>query len=216
MLEHLVRIGRKLCDRKRSRCCQNFGRLFDMRSKNGDKSPKLNVSKKVNWDVIEGDFLKFLEEFHRDASIVKELNKSFIALILNLDHSFLDHMLSEMSFLKKWRLWVRSCISSPVISILVNGSPTRQFGLKKGLRQRDPLSPFLFNVAVEDLSAVFRKAIDMDMLGGIVFGEATVQVTHLQFADDTIMFIQPNVDYLRNVKRILKCFELASGLHLNF
>ena len=48
----------------------------------------------------------------------------------SVDHNFLD----DMGFGRKWRQWMGYCISSPWISILVNGSPTREFGLEKGLR----------------------------------------------------------------------------------
>ena len=82
----------------------------------------------------------------------------------SLDHSFLDDMMKEMGFEWKWRQWMRSCISSPGISVLVNGSPTREFGMERGLRQGDPLSHFLFNVTVEGLSALFRKAANLDLV----------------------------------------------------
>ncbi|KAK3189600.1 hypothetical protein Dsin_029161 [Dipteronia sinensis] len=103
-----------------------------------------------------------------------------------------------------------------MLSVLVNGSPSRQFGVRRGLLQGDPLSPFLFNVAVEGLSALFRKAEAMDLLKGVYFGEGAVHVSHLQFADDTILFLQPREDYLMHTRHILRCFEVASGLHINF
>ncbi|KAK2651474.1 hypothetical protein Ddye_011330 [Dipteronia dyeriana] len=88
--------------------------------------------------------------------------------------------------------------------------------VKRDLRQGDPLSSFLFNVAVEGLSALLRKVASMDMLKGIFFGDETVHVSHLQFADGTILFLQPKAEYLRNARRIFRCFELASGMSLNF
>ena len=50
------------------------------------------------------------------------------------------------------------------ISVLVNGSPAREFGVEKGLRQGDPLSPFLFNVVVEGLSALLKKTTDLELV----------------------------------------------------
>ena len=66
------------------------------------------------------------------------------------------------------------CISPPKISVLVNGSPIKEFGMEKGLRQGDPLSPFLFNIAVEGLSALFSKAESLDMMRGVSFGRDEV------------------------------------------
>ncbi|KAK2663529.1 hypothetical protein Ddye_002103 [Dipteronia dyeriana] len=77
----------------------------------------------------------------------------------SLDHNFLDNIISDMGFGEKWREWMISCIFTPVFSVLVNESPSRQFRLERGLRQGNPLSPFLFNIPVEGLSALFKKAL---------------------------------------------------------
>ena len=117
---------------------------------------------------------------------------------------------------KKWRSWIQSCISSPKLSVLVNGSPTSQFGIERGLRQGDPLSPFLFNIVTEALSRLFQKASELGLIEGASIGTNSVHVSHLQFADDTILFLKPKLEFLRNARRILRCYELASGLKINF
>ncbi|KAK3199336.1 hypothetical protein Dsin_022751 [Dipteronia sinensis] len=104
------------------------------------------------------------------------------------------------------------CISSPVLSVLVNGSPTEEFGIERGLRQGDQLSPFLFNIVIETLNCLFKKASVMNLVRGAAFGQSEVHVSHLQFADDTMLFMHPNIDLLMNARRILRCFELASSL----
>ncbi|KAK2650145.1 hypothetical protein Ddye_017634 [Dipteronia dyeriana] len=192
---------------------------------------------KANWDVIYEEFLEFLRGFHSDGDIVKELNSTFITLIpkcgrwrkddvggllVKLDfekaYDCVDHdfMMKEMSFRAKWGLWMRSYISTPMLSVLGNGSPTPQFGLERGLRQGDPLSPFLFNIVTKGLSGLFRKAFDLGLMRRATFGDSSVHISHLQFADDTILFLEPKVEYLRNSMRILRCFELAAGLRINF
>ena len=113
----------------------------------------------------------------------------------SIDHVFLDNMLESMGFGSRWRNWMRNCVSSPLLSILVNGCPTPEFGIERGLRQRDPLSPFLFNITIEGLNDLFRKAMDSNMVKGASFGKNDVQVSHLQFADDMILFLQPNMEY---------------------
>ncbi|KAK3204991.1 hypothetical protein Dsin_019037 [Dipteronia sinensis] len=81
-------------------------------------------------------------------------------------HAFLDVTLENMGFGSKWRSWMYHCISSPVLSVLVNGSPTEEFGIERGLRQGDPLSPFLFNIVIEMLNCLFKKASVMNLVRG--------------------------------------------------
>ncbi|KAK3193123.1 hypothetical protein Dsin_024433 [Dipteronia sinensis] len=121
-----------------------------------------------------------------------------------------------MGFGMRWRKWTRDCISSSMLSVLVNGSPTSQFHIERGLRQGDTLSPFLFNLAVEGLNACFSKAHELKLINGVTFGENMVHISHLQFADDTILFLEPKLLGLLNTKMMLRCFELASGLQINF
>ncbi|KAK3231067.1 hypothetical protein Dsin_002948 [Dipteronia sinensis] len=123
---------------------------------------------------------------------------------------------TSFSSYPKWRHWIGCCISTPMVLVLVNGRPTAQFGVQKGLRQGDPLSPFLFNIVVEGLNCLLLKARRLNMIQGMSYGEEGVHITHLQFADDTILFLKPQMDYLLNTKWILRCFETASGLRINF
>ncbi|KAK2634867.1 hypothetical protein Ddye_029659 [Dipteronia dyeriana] len=121
-----------------------------------------------------------------------------------------------MGFGERWRNWMRDCMSSPIISVLVNGSSTPQFHIERGLRQEDPLSPFLFNLAVEGLNVLLSKACEHKLIKGVLFGKNAVHISHLQFADDTIFFLEPKMEVLLNAKRDLRCFELASDLRINF
>ncbi|KAK2652576.1 hypothetical protein Ddye_012432 [Dipteronia dyeriana] len=88
--------------------------------------------------------------------------------------------------------------------------------MERGLWQGDPLSPFLFNLVVEVLSCMLMKAKQVGMLKLEVFGDDAVHISHLQFADDTILFMEPTLENLVNSRRILRCFELISGLRINF
>lgn len=75
------------------------------------------------------------------------------------DWDILDDMMRGMNFSPKWRGWVREYISSASISVLVNGCPTEDFKLETGLRQGDPLSPFLFLIAAEGMSLLIKKKL---------------------------------------------------------
>lgn len=66
-----------------------------------------------------------------------------------MDWIYLDDVLRKMSFLVLWRKWMKECVTMATAAVLVNGSPTEEFSLARGLRQGDPLSRFLFLVAAE-------------------------------------------------------------------
>nr|XP_025625994.1 uncharacterized protein LOC112718452 [Arachis hypogaea] len=55
---------------------------------------------------------------------------------------FIDTVLEKMGFGRTWRVWVRECVTSASISIMVNRSPSKPFKMERGLRQGDTLSPF--------------------------------------------------------------------------
>jgi hypothetical protein len=62
----------------------------------------------------------------------------------SVDWVCLDGVMGKMAFPTLWRKWMRECVSTATASILVNGCPTEEFYLKRGLRQGNPLSPFFF------------------------------------------------------------------------
>ncbi|GJT05143.1 putative RNA-directed DNA polymerase, eukaryota, reverse transcriptase zinc-binding domain protein [Tanacetum coccineum] len=118
-----------------------------------------------------------------------------------------------MGFSNKWRLWIRV---SAYTSVLINGSPTREFKLEKGFRQGDLLSPLLFILAVEALNVALLEARNNHSFRGIEVGKDKVCVLHLQFADDALIMGEWSKINVLNLSRLLTCFHLASGLKLNF
>ncbi|XP_045809935.1 uncharacterized protein LOC123904295 [Trifolium pratense] len=101
------------------------------------------------------------------------------------------------------------------MSMLVNGSPTEDFVIGKGLRQGDPLSPFLFLLVVKGLSRLMRKAVDIGRFTGFKVTN-DLHFHTLQFADDTVIVGEGNWDNLWALKTVLQSFEIVSGLNINF
>ncbi|XP_058756961.1 uncharacterized mitochondrial protein AtMg01250-like [Vicia villosa] len=120
-----------------------------------------------------------------------------------------------MGFGKKWIKWMEATIFSSNMFVLVNGSTTNEFKVEKGLRQGDPLSPFLFVLVTEVLTALMRKAIAIGEFQAFkINGEE--EISMLQFADDTILIGEGDLSNLWSMKAILRGFELMSGLRINF
>ncbi|KAE8655416.1 hypothetical protein F3Y22_tig00117027pilonHSYRG00012 [Hibiscus syriacus] len=132
-----------------------------------------------------------------------------------VDWDFMNFILKKMGFGKRWRKWIHLCISTPKIDVLVNGCPSQYFSIKRGLRQGCPLSPFLFNVVGEALSGLLKKAVALDVCRGVHIGRSNVVVSHIQFADDLILFSEANEDKILNLFRVMRIFEVVAGLKLN-
>ena len=100
-------------------------------------------------------------------------------------------LLDRMGFGMKWRGWIKACVTSVRFSVLVNGSPKGFFGCSRGLRQEDPLSPLLFLLIMEVLSRLLKKTKKCNLIQGFHMGDVNavgVRISHLLFADDTILF----------------------------
>ena len=129
---------------------------------------------------------------------------------------FLFDMLQRLGFHSKWVRWVRGCLESSSISVLVNGSPTEELKLSRGLRQGDPMVPFLFLMVAEGLAGLVRQASKQNMLTGVKVGRREIVCSMLQFADDTLFLCEDSFLNVFTIKTILRCFELVSGLKINF
>jgi len=98
----------------------------------------------------------------------------------SIDLNYLDIVMSRMGLPTLWRKWINECIGTASASVLVNGSPTAEFPLKRGLRQGDPLSPFLFLLAAEGLNVLMKAVVDSNLFTGYQFGVHNgLSVSHL-------------------------------------
>ena len=136
----------------------------------------------------------------------------------HLSWEFLIQVLDKMGFGKRWVSWVKWCISTASFSIMVNGSPTGFFQNSRGLRQGDPLSPYLFVIGMEALSQLLNRAVDGNYLSGNKIagrdGDGYV-ISHLLYADDTLLFCGASKDQLKFLSWLLMWFEALSGLRIN-
>jgi hypothetical protein len=88
--------------------------------------------------------------------------------------------------------------------------------IKGGVRQGDPISPLLFNFIADAISILLDHASSAGHIKGVVSHLVDNGVTHLQYADDTILLIELDDSAIANLKFILICFEILSGLKINF
>ncbi|XP_058751966.1 uncharacterized mitochondrial protein AtMg01250-like [Vicia villosa] len=120
-----------------------------------------------------------------------------------------------MGFGEKWKRWMELLVFSSNMSVLVNGSPTKEFKVSKGLRQGDPLSPFLFVLVVEGLTGLVKNSMLSGDFQGFAFSE-NCKVDILQFADDTLLVGEGSWKHVWAMRAVLRAFELVSGLGINY
>ncbi|GJY80355.1 reverse transcriptase domain-containing protein [Tanacetum coccineum] len=197
------------------------------------KAPGLNgfsfMFVKKYWDIMKHDIHNFMVWFFSSGSFPpvrlligirrKEDDVTFkvdFEMAFDLvSWRFLDHAMDKLDFSGIWRKWIMAGLKSSRASILFNGSPTSEFSLKRGSRQGDPLSPFLFIIVIEGLHIALRDGLRANLFRGVKIGSSDIRLSHLFYADDVIILSEWNQHDMDNIIRILNVFYLASGLKIN-
>nr|KAJ0216241.1 hypothetical protein LSAT_V11C300125010 [Lactuca sativa] len=128
----------------------------------------------------------------------------------------INEMYSWAKKSKEKMLLFKSCLKTATLSVLVNGSPTKEFGMGRGIRQGDPLSPFLFLIAMEGLNIVMKEACAKGIFKGTRIPNSNLIISHLFYADDALFIGEWSKENINNLARILRCFHVSSGLKVNF
>ena len=128
---------------------------------------------------------------------------------------FLESVLRRFGFADKSVAWIMTCVGSVSYSFLIKGSPKGQVIPSRGLRQGNPLSPYLFILCTEVLSGLCQRAQENGKLPGIKVARGSPPINHLLFADDTMFFCKTNTKSCNNLKDIIERYGAASGQVIN-
>jgi hypothetical protein len=123
----------------------------------------------------------------------------------------LNSVLQARGFDHKWIGWINSLLSSSKSAVLVNGYPGPWISCKRGLRQGDPLSPYLFILVAETLQRMITNAVEVRHPTDL-----NLPCAVLQYADDTLIVFKAETTAAIRLKEILDQFAAMSGLHINF
>ncbi|CAJ2636477.1 unnamed protein product [Trifolium pratense] len=132
-----------------------------------------------------------------------------------IDWEYLKDIMAKMGFSQQWIGWVMLCVETVDYSIIVNGNLVGPVVPGRGLRQGDPLSPYLFIICAEGLSALIRQTENIGDLHGIKVCRRAPIISHLLFADDCFLFFKATVNEAIVLKNILSVYEAASGQAIN-
>jgi hypothetical protein len=132
-----------------------------------------------------------------------------------VEWGFLEAVMTKMGFATGWIKLVMECITTVRYAIVVNGRPTGNIIPTRGLRQGDPLSPYLFILCAEALSSMITQAEVKGVITGVPTSPKGPRLSHLFFVDDSLLFCKANSVEWRRLTKILEKYETASGQKLN-
>ncbi|XP_059436295.1 uncharacterized mitochondrial protein AtMg01250-like [Corylus avellana] len=148
--------------------------------------------------------------------------KGFMAVKLDMSKAydrvelrFLEAVMRKMGFDERWIRLVMMCVSSVHYAILINGEPCGDITPTRGLRQGDPISPYLFLICAEVLSSMVTRANRDGLLSGVPTSRRGPKISHLFFADDSLLFCMTTHAQWSNLSAILWTYEEASGQKTN-
>ncbi|GKV34386.1 hypothetical protein SLEP1_g42761 [Rubroshorea leprosula] len=141
-------------------------------------------------DIIGEHYVALIEGRHLCEGVVTEneiideakrkKKKSFVFKVdfekafNKVNWNFLDYMMMRLGFNEIWRKWIMECLQTSLLSVLVNGSPSKQFPVSRGLKQGDPLFPFLFLIIAKGLNKIINTALDRGLYEGIKVGNSGI------------------------------------------
>lgn len=133
----------------------------------------------------------------------------------NVNWEFLSDCLQDFGFPNITIKLIMHCVTSPTFSILWNGNKLPPFKPNHGLRQGDPLSPYLFILCMEKLSISIHNSVLQGNWDPIRMSATSPHLSHLLFADDVLLFTKAKKSQIRFIKDLFDRFSKASGLKIN-
>jgi hypothetical protein len=124
-------------------------------------------------------------------------------------------MMLRLGFHRRWVDLVMKCVTSVKYRIRVNGELSEEFTPERGLRQGDPISPYLFLLCAEGFSSLLAKAEEEGKIGGVRVCRNAPSVSHLLFADDSLILCRATEGEATNLKELLRIYEECSGQVIN-
>ncbi|KAE8736154.1 hypothetical protein F3Y22_tig00000132pilonHSYRG00024 [Hibiscus syriacus] len=176
----------------------------------------------VSGRSISDNFLVAHEIFHylkrakngpnKGAALKLDMEKAYD----RVEWDFLLNVMTRMGFCDPFVNLIRKCISTVSFQIRINGVLSDAFVPQRGLRQGDPLSPYLFLFCAQGLSALLLKAQRQNEIKGIRASVRGPRVSHLFYADDSLLFVKNSLAEVRRIKGILDQYEKASRQKVNY
>lgn len=134
----------------------------------------------------------------------------------HVEQDFLEIVLQKMRFSLVWIGWITETVRSFSYNLLINGKFSKRIVASKGLRQGDPLPPYLFLFLVDILSKNLNKAIQSSEITGIKLNRHCPDLYHMLFVYDLLFFLEANVTNYRKLFDLIQAYCVAQGKVINY
>lgn len=128
-----------------------------------------------------------------------------------VEWKYLEEVLLKYGFCQKWVSWIMSCVRSVRYAVKLNGEMLDSFYPSRGLRQGDPLSPYLFLFVAEGLSRALEAECSISNITPLKVARGAPGISHLLFADDSLLFFKATGDQATSIKSALNVFQKGTG-----
>jgi hypothetical protein len=132
-----------------------------------------------------------------------------------IEWPFVATVLSSMGFPQSLSDVIMKCVTTVSYQVLINGQPSKSFTPERGLRQGDPISPYLFILCSNVLSGLIHREVNNKSIHGIKVARSAPQISHLQFADDSLLFARANQQEAATILTVLDTYQRVSGQMVN-
>jgi hypothetical protein len=170
--------------------------------------------------LISNNILVAYDALHTMATPLSG-KKGYMAIKLDMSKAydrvkwqFLEGIMRKLGFDEAWISLIMTCVCSVSYSVLINGRPAGLITPSRGLRQGDSLSPYLFLLCVEGLSSLLQKAEREGSISGVPVSVKGYKLSHLFFADDSLLFYMANSIKWGRIHQLLRLYESASSQKL--
>ncbi|GKB02067.1 RNA-directed DNA polymerase, eukaryota, reverse transcriptase zinc-binding domain protein [Tanacetum coccineum] len=175
---------------------------------------------KKAWDIVGDEVCLAIKEFFRNGKLRGEENgPKRCAMEIDIQKaydtvscSFLEDILGKFRFHRRMVDWIMTCVKSTTFTICLNGELNGFFKGVRGLRQGDPISPYLFTLVMEVFYLIMEKNIEESKVFGYHFGCKELKLSYMFFADDLLVLFKGNRESIKIVKKSLEEFSDVSGL----
>jgi hypothetical protein len=192
--------------------------MFPLKAPGPDGYPAFFFQK--HWDICGPDVTRAVLSIVQGNESAEIINDTILVIIPKLDMmkaydrvewEYLEAIMLKLGFSQQWTSVIMGMVNSVSFSVLFNGNKLEEFKPTRGIRQGDPISPYLFLLAAEGLSCLLKSNVQSSHLEGIKVAPLAPPVNHLLFADDSLLFFKGSREGAEALSSLLEVYCQASG-----